>query len=66
MRNLLYSQDLAATQAKIEQAGGKILKPIFAFPGGTALCLANGISRTRKSQSRSPRRSIRQAQGTGH
>lgn len=31
---VFYSQDLAATQIKIEQAGGKILKPIFSFPGG--------------------------------
>lgn len=31
---VFYSDDLAATQAKIEQAGGRILKPIFAFPGG--------------------------------
>lgn len=31
---VFYSQALEATQAKIEQAGGKIIKPIFAFPGG--------------------------------
>ena len=28
------SQDLEATQTKIEQAGGVIIKPIFSFPGG--------------------------------
>lgn len=31
---VLYSQDLKATQAKIEGAGGVIVKPIFSFPGG--------------------------------
>lgn len=31
---VLYSQDIEATQAKITQAGGKITKPVFAFPGG--------------------------------
>ena len=31
---VFYSEDLEATQAKIEQAGGRIEKPIFAFPGG--------------------------------
>ena len=31
---VFYSNDLEATQAKIEQAGGIISKPIFAFPGG--------------------------------
>ncbi len=31
---IFYSQDLEATQAKIEQAGGMIIKPIFSFPGG--------------------------------
>jgi predicted enzyme related to lactoylglutathione lyase len=31
---VLYSQDLEATQTKIEQAGGAIVKPIFSFPGG--------------------------------
>ena len=29
-----YSADLEATQAKIEAAGGTIVKPIFGFPGG--------------------------------
>lgn len=29
-----YSDELEATQAKIEGAGGRIIKPIFAFPGG--------------------------------
>ena len=31
---VLYSEALEDTQAKIEQAGGAILKPIFSFPGG--------------------------------
>ena len=31
---VFYSQDLEQTQAKIERAGGAIIKPIFAFPGG--------------------------------
>ncbi len=31
---VLYSNDLKATQEKIEQAGGLITKPIFSFPGG--------------------------------
>ncbi len=31
---VFYSQDIDATQLKIEKAGGKIVKPIFSFPGG--------------------------------
>lgn len=31
---VLYSKDLEQTQAKVEQAGGRIVKPIFTFPGG--------------------------------
>ena len=31
---VFYSGDIAATQAKVERAGGKILKPLYAFPGG--------------------------------
>ncbi len=31
---VFYSADLEATLAKIEGAGGRIEKPIFAFPGG--------------------------------
>jgi predicted enzyme related to lactoylglutathione lyase len=31
---VLFSTDLAATQAKIEQSGGRILKPVYSFPGG--------------------------------
>lgn len=31
---VLYSDDLEATQAKIEAFGGNIIKPIFSFPGG--------------------------------
>jgi hypothetical protein len=31
---VFYSNDLEATRAKIESAGGAIIKPIFSFPGG--------------------------------
>ena len=31
---VFYSLDLEATQARVERAGGRIEKPIFAFPGG--------------------------------
>ena len=31
---IFYSEDLAATQARVEAAGGDILQPIFEFPGG--------------------------------
>ena len=31
---VFYSNDLAQTQAKIQAAGGSIIKPIFSFPGG--------------------------------
>ena len=31
---VLYSQDLAASEAAIVTAGGKISKPTFDFPGG--------------------------------
>ncbi len=31
---VFYSRDLEQTQAKIERAGGAIVKPTFAFPGG--------------------------------
>ena len=31
---VFYSTDLADTMAKIEAAGGVIVKPIFSFPGG--------------------------------
>lgn len=31
---VFFSEDLAATLAKVEAAGGKIIKPIFSFPGG--------------------------------
>ena len=31
---VFYSQDLEATQTKIEKANGIIVKPIFTFPGG--------------------------------
>ena len=31
---VLYSQDLAATEAAVVRAGGRITKPAFDFPGG--------------------------------
>ncbi len=31
---VLYSNDLEATQRKVELAGAQIIKPIFSFPGG--------------------------------
>ncbi|UJF24142.1 VOC family protein [Suttonella sp. R2A3] len=31
---VFYSKDLETTQAKIEAAGGVIIQPTFAFPGG--------------------------------
>lgn len=31
---VFYSDRLEDTQSKVERAGGRILKPIFSFPGG--------------------------------
>jgi len=31
---VFYSSNLEQTQANIEKAGGKIVKPVFSFPGG--------------------------------
>jgi predicted enzyme related to lactoylglutathione lyase len=31
---VFYSNQLGATLAKVEKAGGSILRPIFSFPGG--------------------------------
>ncbi|MBN4073387.1 VOC family protein [Mariprofundus ferrooxydans] len=31
---VFYSRDIGATQAKVEQAGGVIVKQLFPFPGG--------------------------------
>lgn len=31
---VFYSEDLELTRARIEAAGGRISKPVFAFPGG--------------------------------
>ena len=31
---VFYSQDLEATQQKIEQHGGRIVQAVFSFPGG--------------------------------
>lgn len=31
---ILYAADLEAAEARVTQAGGEIVQPIFAFPGG--------------------------------
>jgi uncharacterized protein len=31
---IVYAEDLAKTQARLEEAGAKIVRPVFAFPGG--------------------------------
>jgi predicted enzyme related to lactoylglutathione lyase len=31
---IFYSDDLEASEKKIRKAGGRIIKPIFSFPGG--------------------------------
>ncbi|MEM7223717.1 MAG: VOC family protein [Pseudomonadota bacterium] len=31
---VLYGSDLEALMARVEDSGGKIVKPLFAFPGG--------------------------------
>jgi len=31
---VFYSKELEKTESKIKNAGGKIIKPIFSFPGG--------------------------------
>ncbi|MDF4367393.1 VOC family protein, partial [Vibrio parahaemolyticus] len=31
---VFYSSDIQATQTKVEHHGGKIIRPIFEFPGG--------------------------------
>ena len=31
---VFYAKDLAATEAKVEAAGGTIVQPTFSFPGG--------------------------------
>jgi hypothetical protein len=31
---ILFAHDLEGTQRRVEKAGGKIVKPIFSFPGG--------------------------------
>lgn len=31
---VFYSEDLEGTLAKVEAAGGEVVKPIFSFPGG--------------------------------
>ncbi|WP_146795085.1 VOC family protein [Agrococcus baldri] len=38
---LLYSDDLDATAAAIERAGGEILQPAYPFPGGRRLHFAD-------------------------
>jgi predicted enzyme related to lactoylglutathione lyase len=41
---VFYSKDLEKTQAKIENAGGAITRPVFLFPGGRRFhfCDPNG------------------------
>ncbi len=41
---VFYSKNLASTQSKIENAGGAIVQPVFAFPGGRRFhfCDPNG------------------------
>lgn len=31
---IFYSENLEATQNKVEQAGGTIIEPVYSFPGG--------------------------------
>jgi predicted enzyme related to lactoylglutathione lyase len=31
---VLYAHDLEAMEAKVREAGGQIIRPIFSFPGG--------------------------------
>lgn len=31
---VIYGADLAAIEAKVTEAGGRIVKPVFSFPGG--------------------------------
>ena len=31
---ILYADDLSKTQTRLEDAGARIVKPVFAFPGG--------------------------------
>jgi uncharacterized protein len=31
---IIYADDLAETQRRLEEAGARIVKPVFAFPGG--------------------------------
>ena len=31
---IIYAADLAAMEAKVRRAGGKIVKPVYPFPGG--------------------------------
>ncbi len=38
---VFYSHKIEQTQSKIENAGGKIIKPIFTFPGGRRFHFAN-------------------------
>jgi predicted enzyme related to lactoylglutathione lyase len=39
---VLYSAELRATEAAIKQAGGEIVVPIFAFPGGKRFHFGDG------------------------
>jgi predicted enzyme related to lactoylglutathione lyase len=41
---VFFSNDIEATQLKVEQAGGEIVRPVFSFPGGRRFhfCDPNG------------------------
>jgi uncharacterized protein len=45
---ILYADDLGETQRRLEDAGARIVKPVFAFPGGRRLRSA-GFSTTTSS-----------------
>lgn len=38
---VLYAGDLEGTQQRVEAAGGRIVKPIFSFPGGRRFHFTN-------------------------
>ena len=40
---VFYSNSLEETQASIEQAGGRVLKPVFSFPGGRRFHFADPV-----------------------
>ena len=38
---VFFSENLGTTEEKIKQAGGKIVRPVFSFPGGSRLHFAD-------------------------